>query len=94
MNLGGGAAFRVESDELTAIRARLAEGFHGLLTPQDQAGWRPHVTIQNKVKPAEAKVLQAELARDFAERPLRIAGLASWRYLGGPWAALSRHMFT
>ena len=92
-SLGRGVAYRVDSPELTAIRAGLAETFAGVLTPQDQAGWRAHVTVQNKVEPAAAKALLAELARDFAARPLRIAGLASWWYRGGPWEPLSRHMF-
>lgn len=93
MLLGRGVAFRVESPDLAVIRAELADAFAPLLTPQDRAGWRPHVTIQNKVAPAEAKALQAELARDFVRRSLTIAGLATWWYRGGPWEALSRHMF-
>jgi hypothetical protein len=64
-----------------------------LLTPQDRAGWRPHVTIQNKVEPAEARALQQALEADFRPRPLVIAGLASWWYRGGPWEPISRHMF-
>ena len=93
MNLGRGVALRVESPGLAAIRSDLAEAFDGLLTPQDAAGWRPHITIQNKVVPAEAKGLLAELSAGFAPRPLRIAGLASWYYRGGPWEPMSRHMF-
>ncbi|MGG8914039.1 2'-5' RNA ligase family protein, partial [Escherichia coli] len=61
--------------------------------PQDRAGWRPHVTVQNKVEPAVAKALQAELERDFLARRVEIVGLATWWYRGGPWEALSRHMF-
>jgi 2'-5' RNA ligase len=93
MSLGRGTAFRVESDALAAIRARIAEAFAGCLTPQDQAGWRPHVTIQNKVSPAEAKALKARIEADFRPRPLTIAGLGAWYYRGGPWEAISRHMF-
>ncbi|QLC24083.1 2'-5' RNA ligase family protein [Parasphingopyxis algicola] len=93
MSLGRGVAFRVESPELEAIRDRLADAFTGLLTPQDQQSWRPHVTIQNKVEPAEAKGLLEQLSRDFAPRPLQIAGLASWYYRGGPWEPLSTHKF-
>jgi len=85
MDLGEGTAFRVESEALEAIRAELAEAFHGLLTPQDQAPWRPHVTIQNKVPRREARALQQQLGASFEPRPLAIRGLASWRYLGGPW---------
>lgn len=93
LDLGGGTAFRVESPALEAIRARLADAFHGLLTPQDTAGWRPHITIQNKVTTQAARSLQRALAGTFEPRRLAIAGLASWRYLGGPWAPLSRHSF-
>ena len=84
IDLGEGTAFRVDSEELDAIRAELAEAFHGLLTPQDRA-WRPHVTIQNKVTRAEARRLQRDLGATFVPRPLAIHGLAAWRYLGGPW---------
>ena len=93
MSLGRGVAYRIESPELIAIRRDLAEAFTGLLTPQDAGGWRPHVTIQNKVQPNIAKLLMATLARDFRPWDAEIAGLATWWYRGGPWEALSRHMF-
>ena len=93
ISLGQGVAFRIESAELEDIRDRLADAFAPLLTPQDQTGWRPHVTIQNKVEPAEAKVLQRTLEADLRPRPVAIAGLAAWWYRGGPWDPLSRHMF-
>jgi len=93
LNLGGGTAFRVDSPELEDIRADLALAFHGLLTPQDQAPWRPHVTIQNKVKSSDAKALQAMLRSTFESRPLQIAGLQSWHYLGGPWQPIRKYAF-
>jgi hypothetical protein len=89
MDLGGGVAFRVVSEELDAVRAELAEAFHGLLSAQDAAGWRPHVTIQNKVSPRVARALIEELERGFRPRPLEIAGVGLHRYLGGPWEPLS-----
>lgn len=92
-NLGNGTALSVESPALSAVRERLADAFHGLLTPQDQAGWRPHVTLQNKVTPTEAKMLQAALREAFEPCPLVIAGIGVWRYLGGPWESVSRHAF-
>ena len=92
-HLGNGVAFQVESPELAAIRERLADHFTGLLIPQDQAAWRPHITVQNKVKPAEAKALLSDLQATFLPRPLQIAGLASWWYRGGPWEPLSEHRF-
>ena len=92
-SLGRGTALRVESPELEAIRAEIADAFTTLLTPQDRAGWRPHVTIQNKVAPAEAKALQVALSAEFVRRPLAIRGLGSWWYRGGPWEAHSAHNF-
>jgi hypothetical protein len=85
MDLGEGTALRVESDDLVRIREELAEIFHGLLTPQDFAPWRPHVTIQNKVARQEARALQRKLGAIFQPRPLAIRALAAWRYRDGPW---------
>jgi hypothetical protein len=93
LDLGGGTALRVESPALAAIREGLADAFHGLLTPQDRAPWRPHVTIQNKVANREARALQQTLQASFAPRPLAIRGLAAWRYLGGPWEAVGMWPF-
>jgi hypothetical protein len=84
-DLGEGTALRVESEALEDIRQDLAEALHGLLTPQDQSPWRPHVTIQNKVEPREARALQRRLRATFQPRPLAIRAIATWRYLGGPW---------
>ncbi|WP_448661048.1 2'-5' RNA ligase family protein [Sphingomonas sp. CJ20] len=93
MSLGRGVAYRIEAPALTAIRDGLMEAFAGMLTPQDAGRWRPHVTVQNKVTPALAKVVLGALSRDFTPRTVEIAGLASWWYRGGPWELHSRHMF-
>jgi hypothetical protein len=93
IDLGEGTAFEVESEQLEAIREDLAAAFHGLLTPQDQAPWRPHVTIQNKVAQKEARALQQRLRADFTTRPLSIRGLAAWRYLDGPWEPIRSWSF-
>jgi hypothetical protein len=93
IDLGEGTALRVESEALEDLRAELAEQFHGLLTPQDQAPWRPHVTIQNKVIRREAIALQRRLQAEFLPRPLAIWALASWRYRDGPWEPLKTHPF-
>ena len=93
MDHGEGTALRVDSEELEDIRHDLAEAFRGLLIPQDQAPWRPHVTIQNKVEPKEARRLQQQLRATLEPRPLAIKGLASWRYLGGLWEPIRSHMF-
>ena len=93
IDLGAGTAFRVDSEELEDIRADLADAFRTLLMPQDRAPWRPHVTIQNKVEPREAKLLQQRLCATFEPRPLKIRGLASWRYRDGPWEPIKTHSF-
>lgn len=93
MDLGGGVALRVVSPDLDRIRRDLSEDFHGLLGAQDSGGWRPHVTIQNKVPPKEARALIASLQRDFRPRPLAISGLGLHRYLGGPWESLANYAF-
>jgi hypothetical protein len=93
MSLGRGVAVRIESPALTAIRDDLSHAFAGLLTPQDAGGWRAHITIQNKVAPSMAKLLLSALGREFRPRDVEIAGLAAWYYRGGPWEAISRHMF-
>jgi hypothetical protein len=93
MSLGRGVAVKIDSPGLAAIRRDLCEAFGSVLTPQDAGGWRPHVTIQNKVAPAVAKLLLASLSADFRPREVEIAGLAAWWYRGGPWEPLSRHMF-
>jgi hypothetical protein len=83
----------VESEELADIRCDLALALRGMLTPQDQAPWRPHVTIQNKVEPEAAKALQQQLRATFEPCPLAIKGLAAWRYIGGPWEPLRSYTF-
>ena len=84
-SLGQGVAFRIESPELLAIRARIADHFAGMLTAQDRGVPRLHITVQNKVVAAEARALLAELASGFRPRPLAIKGLAAHHYRGGPW---------
>ncbi len=88
ISLGGGVAYRVDSEGLDAIRARIADRFAPLLSPQDRQGWRAHITVQNKVDPSVARALLGALSADFRPRPLEVAGLAAWWYRGGPWDAL------
>lgn len=94
LSLGRGVALGVDSSGLAAIRARIAETFAGMLTPQDRAGWRPHITIQNKVTPADARTLLQALRTDFQPRPIEIAGLAAYWYRDGPWELISEWKFS
>ena len=93
IDLGGGTALRVDSEELEDIRHDLALALTGLLTPQDRAPWRPHITVQNKVEPRDARRLQASLRATLEPRPLAIRGLALWRYRDGPWEAAKSWTF-
>ena len=93
MDLGGGVAFRIESIELDDIRDEFADGLHGLLNAQDSRGWRPHITIQNKVAPKVARALKESLERTFQPRPLSIRGIAIHRYLDGPWEPVAAYRF-
>jgi hypothetical protein len=93
MDLGGGTALRVESEALEDIRDDLAASLHGLLTPQDAGPWSAHVTVQNKVEPRDARRLQQQLRGRFDRRPLAIRGLATWRYLNGPWEPIRSFSF-
>jgi endonuclease/exonuclease/phosphatase family metal-dependent hydrolase len=93
MNLGGGVALRVVSTDLDLIRRELAEDFHGLLCAQDSGGWRPHVTIQNKVSVKQAHALLEQLEEQLRPGPLAIGGLGLYRYLGGSWEAVATFAF-
>ncbi|GEO98367.1 2'-5' RNA ligase family protein [Methylobacterium haplocladii] len=91
--IGRGVAFVLESEALAAFRGGLAASFADALTPQDRQGWRPHVTVQNKVAPETARALQADLERDFAPFRFTAPGVLLWRYLGGPWEPRAALLF-
>ncbi|MCB2089769.1 MAG: 2'-5' RNA ligase family protein [Sphingomonadaceae bacterium] len=93
MSLGRGTALKLSSPAMLDLRAGLAEHFHGMLTPQDQHQPRLHVTIQNKVSPAEAQALQEKLAPTVQPRTFVFRGLALYAYLGGPWELLGSFAF-
>jgi 2'-5' RNA ligase len=93
-SLGRGVAYRIHAPELVELRAELAAAFAAWLTPQDRAPYRPHITVQNKAEPDEARALLEQL--QHAHEPFDIAaeGLLVWAYLGGPWAPIARVPFT
>lgn len=85
--LGRGVAYRIEAPEVAALRAGLARAWECWLTPQDRQGWRPHVTVQNKVSPEVARDTLGRLRAGFRPWEARATGLLLWRYKGGPWEA-------
>ncbi|GJD57514.1 2'-5' RNA ligase family protein [Methylobacterium dankookense] len=90
---GRGVAYVLESARLAAFRARLAQAFAADLTAQDRQGWRPHVTVQNKVAPETARALHAALETGFEPHRFVAPATLLWRYLGGPWEAIARLNF-
>lgn len=93
MNLGRGTAIALESPGMLALRARIADHFHGALTAQDRHPPRLHITIQNKVTAAEARALQQALGGQIPNRRFLFAGLGLHRYIGPAWEAAGRWSF-
>ena len=80
-----GVAVWLRSPQLNSLRQSLAAEWWPWLSEQDRAGYRPHVTIQNKVSSAEARTTQRAVAATFRLPLVRGIGLHLWRYRGGPW---------
>lgn len=92
-SLGRGVAFTLENDELRALHGQLQADFAAYLTPQDRQKLQPHITIQNKVDPAAARQLLADMQAGFAPFEAVGTGLHLWAYRGGPWASLAELPF-
>lgn len=83
--LGRGIAVELDCSALIDLRKQLATGWADWLTQQDQQGYRPHVTIQNKVDSIEARQLYTVLDRTWKPFDGYGEGVLLWRYQGGPW---------
>jgi len=93
-SLGRGVAFRIHSTGLSALRASIVSLVgREVLTRQDAAAWRPHLTVQNKVEPDRARLLLRDLAEGFEPIVTSAAALNLWRYEGGPWTLIERFPF-
>lgn len=92
--LGRGVAYAMRSPELDAARAVIATAFADSLTPQDRQGFRPHVTVQNKVDPGVAAALFDQLTAAFTPFAVTGGALQLWHYAGGPWEAAGEVAFT
>ena len=91
--LGRGSAYDLLMPRVADLRRDLAARWADWLTPQDRQGWKPHVTVQNKAPPPEAKRVHAALQAGFAAQAGQVTGLQLWRYLGGPWQHLADYPF-
>jgi len=85
-NIGRGVAYFIDCNELSKLHSYLQQQFLSELSAQDQQVIRPHITIQNKVKPEEARALLNILQTGFAPFQITVHGLDLWHYLDGPWA--------
>ena len=89
-SLGRGAAYAVESPDLARRHADLQGRWAPHLTRQDSQRLRAHVTLQNKVEPAEARRTVDALRAGFTPVDVEAPGFDLWRYEGGPWTHLTR----
>lgn len=92
--LGRGVAIEVESEALQRLHGQLAACFGAWLTPQDRQRFRPHVTIQNKVTPQQARELHDALAPVWEMPPGQGTSLLLWEYRGGPWLGVEAFSLT
>jgi 2'-5' RNA ligase len=90
MSLGRGVAYRLRSAELLALHRRLQASWWDCLTPQDRQGFRPHVTVQNKVSPELARRTFEQLRQGFVPFAMTARAVRLWRYDGGPWTPRER----
>jgi len=84
---GRGVAYGFAAPALLARREQLATMWWPDLTEQDRRPFRPHITVQNKVAPEQARALYGALRAGFAPFTVAGTGLLLWRYRGGPWEA-------
>lgn len=92
-SFGPGVAFGLSGPELMALHAAMQAAFRPWLLRQDQQPLRPHITIQNKVTAFKAQQLCSQLQQDFTPFRIVATGIASWRYLKGPWKRLHYYPF-
>ncbi len=92
-SLGRGVAYTLASPELATLHAELARRFDAHLIPQDRQRFQPHIVVQNKATPVEARELLATLQASFQPSTVPATGLLWWEYLGGPWRLLETFDF-
>ena len=91
--MGRGVGLRLQSSALEGLRGAIARRVADDLTDQDARRWRPHVTIQNKVTPEEARRTLETVRETHTEYDTHVDALALWHYRGGPWEAAGEFRF-
>jgi 2'-5' RNA ligase len=93
-SLGRGVAYALVARELKDLRRHFAIRWNEWLKPQDKQNHQPHVTVQNKVDPAQARALLEELGNGFTPFEVEAIGLELWWYRGGPWERVRPFQFS
>jgi len=91
--IGRGVAIDVDCEGLLRLRADLAQRWQSWVTPQDQQRYHPHITVQNKVPPEQARQLYDHLVNTWTPMVGQGTGLLLWRYVGGPWEPIDTMPF-
>lgn len=91
--LGKGSAIAIESNELLSLRARLTKLWNADLTAQDKQKFQPHITVQNKVAPDEARKLYEKLSADWQPKSGMGKGLTLWHYVAPRWKLEQEFLF-
>ena len=91
--LGRGVAYALASAELTDMRRHFAQIWNDWLKPQDRQNHNPHVTVQNKVDPTQARALLEDLSDGFTPFQVEAIGMELWWYRGGPWEKVRSYPF-
>ena len=83
--LGKGSAMTIESPALLSLRAQLAKLWSESLTAQDRQKFQPHITVQNKVMPDEARTLYEQFSANWQIKAGTAEGLSLWHYVAPRW---------
>lgn len=83
--LGKGSAMMIEAPELLRLRACLAKLWQADLTTQDKQKFQPHITVQNKVAPDQARRLYEKLSGEWQSISGAGEGLTLWHYVAPGW---------
>lgn len=92
-SIGKGVAYKLESATLLQLHRQMQQRWQAWLTPQDRQKLWPHVTVQNKVSPTEAKETVQQLQATFQPFVAKGLGFSLWSYEDGPWRFLKDYPF-
>jgi 2'-5' RNA ligase len=87
---GKGVAYDLRAEAAEQIHGRVRRRFADDLTRQDAQRLKLHVTVANKLDPADAKALFGELEAQFHPFDASAVALSLHRYQGGPWQLVER----